>query len=377
MGLDTSTSSGKFLKGIETGFKRLAFQIFRLSGKIKKAEGEFEPDKIKKVLFIAHFKLGDMIVSLPVYHNLRKQYPDLQIDVLCSRGNREIIKNDPNIDNIHVYNKKPLKDKKIMARLKRESYDCVVDLLFGDSVTALIQTALIAGSAFKLAVGKRKYSRHYDLATAAEDRPQPVIDRTARVLKLFTVEPQKADLRPKIYLSDDERRASAEFVSEMRSKYDTVVCINLSAGRPARTWPLSKYVLLLKILHADYPDTGFVLNYAPDEYEKAVRVTELDLKRIHPLPRGLKFMEVAGFLSRVDYFISPDTSLHHIAAAFDIPSIIFFSGNDDNFTIWQPYNRCIHPLRSSDYYEVAPIMPEQVALEYERLISTHPAEKTQ
>ncbi len=373
MGLDTKTWHGRTLKSIEINFKRFVFFLFRLFGGVKKAKGEFDPDKIKKVLFIRHDKLGDMIISLPIFHNLKQKFPHIRIDVVCGKDNYEIVRTDPHIDKAYFYHKKPLRDIASIRQMRKENYDCVVDLIFGASVTATILVNLIAGRGFKLGVGKLHYAKYFDKTIECARRKYHIIESTGRVLNLFGIDLKGCDMTPKIYLEDIDFKPGREFTDKLRQGYDTIACVNLSAGRPARTWPLKKYFALMKLLLDEYPDFVFVLNHAPAEKWKADEVQKLYNGRVRAIPEGMNIRQVAGMLSRFDFLITPDTSLTHIASAFDLPTVAMFSGDDGNFNEWGPYNPKIRAVRSPDFYRIEQIQPEKLFNEFKKMVSEEKA----
>jgi ADP-heptose:LPS heptosyltransferase len=368
MAVDTDKWQGKLLKSIEIGFKRLVLQIFRLCGGIKKAKAEFDPNKIKKVLFIRHDKLGDMIVSLPIFHNLRRLYPNMRIDVVCGRGNYEIVKTDPHITRTYYYHKKPLYDLKNVLEMRKEKYDCVVDLIFGSGVTNVILTALIAGPRFKFGVGKLKYAKYYDRTYEFVRFKRHIIDATGSVLKLFGVDPKQCDMRPRMNLDETEIGVGKRFVEKLKEKYEVVLCVNLSVGHFIRSWPVEKFHELVGILQREYTDWAIVLNYAPSERYKADHIISDYKENVVAIPSGLNIRQVAGMMGSYDFLITPDTSLTHIASSFDLPSMVMYPGSDDNFNEWGPYNPKIRAIRSPHPDRIEQIEPQAVFEAFRKMV---------
>jgi len=369
MGLDTKTWWGWFLKGCEINFKRVVLQVFTLLGGIKKAKTEFEPSKVKKVLFIRHDKLGDMVISLPIFHNLKKKHPHIRIDLVCGKDNYDIVRTDPHITKAYYYHKKPIRDYRDIQRMRKEKYDCVVDLIFGASVTATILVNLIARRGLKLGVGKLSYTKYFDKTVECERRKYHIIESTGRVLNLFNIDLKDCDMRPKLYFEEKDFTIGREFIDKIRESYTTITGINLSAGRPARTWPMEKYQILVDRLLREYPEKCLVLNYAPADYWKAEEIISRQKERVMPIPRGMNIRQVAGLISFLDFLITPDTSITHLASNFDIPSVVMFSGDDGNFNEWGPYNSKIRAVRSPDFYRIEQIKPESVLDAYKKIVS--------
>ena len=59
-------------------------------------------NNIKSVLFLKYDKIGDMVVCTPAFRELKKACPHMQISVLASKINQDILSNNPYIDKIYI-----------------------------------------------------------------------------------------------------------------------------------------------------------------------------------------------------------------------------------------------------------------------------------
>jgi ADP-heptose:LPS heptosyltransferase len=369
MNLDPGKGSGKFIKSCEFAFKRFALFVFRLLGGIRKRQIDYDPAKINKVLFICHYKLGDMIVSLPVFHNLKRVYPEIRIDLLCGKDNYNIVQSDPNISKIYMYRKKPHTDFMQMRQMRKENYDCVIDLTYGESVTAAIQVSFIAANGIRYGIDKSTYSRYYDKTVEQKETDSHVVTITGSALNLFGIDLDDCDMKPCIFISDENEKIGREFTGGLREKYKNLVGVNLSVGNPGRVWPIEKYISLVENVLEVYDDTAIVLSVAPEDRWKIERVLEVHKRHVVPIPDGLNIIKAAGLLSNLDYLITPDTSIYHFAVAMDIPSVVLFSSNQQNFKRWGPYSPNIIPIRSDDIHNLDSIQPEEVLAALKQLVS--------
>ena len=369
MALDTKTWHGKIIKSCEIGFKRFVLRIFRLFGGIRKARGEFNPANLKKVLFIRHDRLGDMIISLPIFHNLKRINPHIQIDVVCGKDNYEIIRTDPSINKVYFYHKKPLRDIKNIRAMRREKYDCVVDLIFGASVTATILINLIAGRGFKLGVGKLKYARYFDKTVEMDRFANHIIESTGSVLNLFGIDLKDCDMKPYLKFVDEDFKIGREFVDSLRQNHSKTILVNVSAGSPARVLPMNKNYKLIELLRVRYPEWAIVVSAAPSEFWKIEKIKKRFEGQVYSIPAGLNIRQVGGMMKYLDYMITPDTAMVHLASAFDLPSLVMYSANDGNFRSWGPYNPNIRAIRSTDYYRIDQIDVDLLMNAFEEMVS--------
>jgi ADP-heptose:LPS heptosyltransferase len=361
MGLDPAKSTDKFLKSIEISFKWMVLVWFVALGGVRRQSRKFDPRKLRRVLFVRHDKLGDMIVSLPVFHNLKRFFPEIEIDVLCGRDNNMIIAHDPHISRITYYTKKPFSDLKRILDMRRRKYDAIVDMTFGESVTATMLMSLIGPGAFKLGAGKSRLSDLFDLTVGASVSHGPhIIESTATVLTLFGIPLSSCDLIPRMYLVEQDEVKGKRFADTLRTTHEQLIGINLSAGRPARTWPVESYVELLRLMLQRFPKVCFVLSASPSERWKIDRVTSVHSERIYAAPAGLSIREIAGLLKNLDYLITPDTSIGHIAGCVNLPTLVMYPGNMENFAVWRPFNPCVKAINSPHFYRIEYLEPEPV-----------------
>ena len=75
-------------------------KAFFLKSLTKKTLNDFDIQKSSKVLMLRYDRIGDMIITTPVFREFKSSFPDAEINVLASRSNSIILKNNPHVDNI-------------------------------------------------------------------------------------------------------------------------------------------------------------------------------------------------------------------------------------------------------------------------------------
>ena len=99
---------------------------------------------MKKILIINPFGIGDVIFSTPLIDTIKKRYPDTSIGYVCNMRTYDVIKADPNLDRVFIFEKDEYRRlwqssrmaclKKIISSLKeikKERYDISIDLSLG------------------------------------------------------------------------------------------------------------------------------------------------------------------------------------------------------------------------------------------------------
>ena len=82
----------------------------------------------KKVLVIRLSSLGDILLATPLLRTLKTKYHDVQIDFIVKKQYQDILRLNPHITNLYIYEKEKDKIAELAARLKQNKYDLIIDL---------------------------------------------------------------------------------------------------------------------------------------------------------------------------------------------------------------------------------------------------------
>ena len=268
MGIET-------LKPAEHAFKAMVFNLFKLF--LKQGQKDFrliDGNAVKKVLFLRPEKLGDMVISFPVFDGLRKNFPHIKISILGSPRNRAIIKNDLRFDKIYMYLKKPFRDFSTLMEMRKANYDCVIDMIGDDSVTALFLSQLSAPGKPRIGIGKSKYKQYYDYNYAYRtDNRNHVIENTLKLLDAFGIDSSQISGYAEPFITVEEDCFAKEYINSLKNGSHTEVYgYNLSAGSPTRIWAEENAVQLLKQIQSSNPNGKIVLMTTPDERKRAEKL---------------------------------------------------------------------------------------------------------
>ncbi|UCD18391.1 MAG: glycosyltransferase family 9 protein, partial [Candidatus Zixiibacteriota bacterium] len=301
------------LKPLERAIKTLFLRAFCLL--VKKSThraGPLDGRRIRKILFIRPEKIGDIFVSLPLFDALKRNFPELEISVLASPRNSRLIKNDPRFDKVLLYRKNFWRDLGDLGAIRREQFDCVVDMICSDSVTALFLTHLCARGSTTVAMGKTRFRQYYNINF---DHPlqhqEHIIDHTLRILGAFGLATAGADRYARPFIPDRIQSQVDRFFAETAGSASVApkIGINLSAGAASRFWGVEKSVALIKRILADCGDWLVYIVTAPNERNLGEVMLQSFEKSVFLIPPGQNMVQVSAFLGRLDLFISPDTSL--------------------------------------------------------------------
>lgn len=361
----------RLLKPLEKIIKRW---FFALSGSfLKKGRTDFkaiDPHSIKRVLFIRPEKLGDMVISLPVFHNLKKMFPHLELYILGSPRSEAVIRRDNRFAAVFLYTKNIFKDWSTVRKVRKLKIDVVADMVCDDSVTSLYLTQLCSATASRIGLGKNRHKKFYDFNYLYRTGDSShVVDNTLKLLTAFGIDTALLErhIPPDIeaaYFDTAER-----FITSLNgSDSSYLIGLNISAGRPSRVWPAEKNEALIRLLLDKYRTGQIIISSDPSERDKAMALAGKFERRVDVIPPGLNLLEVSAIISKMKILITPDTSLVHIARSFMVPVVGLYTRFAKNFELWRPFNQKGGAVISGNDYNIYDIEVTELFEEVVRLM---------
>ncbi len=318
------------MKRIEFFFKNILLKIL-LSLQHKQNYGrENKFDEKSKILFIRLNRIGDALVTTPLLHEIKMKIK-AKIYVLADKKNKEAYLNNPDIDELIIFEKGLKGFFKVLNLIKREGIQTVVDLHDDVSTTVSFLIALCtAGNKFGLEKdNKIIFTKTVPRLNAAKYH---VVERIFELTKLFGIKPEARDIHI-IYQPDSLSYKKAEdFIRKNYTQKRFIAGVNISAGSPSRFWGIENFKKLLNYFSLSGAD--IVILSSPGDKETAMQIT--DSHFIYYLSET--FSEFAAMISELDFLFTPDTAAIHLASAFNIPSFGVYVKYKTNDMIWSPYN---------------------------------------
>jgi ADP-heptose:LPS heptosyltransferase len=348
------------LKGLERFAKRLTIgAIAKLMGPPQSARGE-RPDwrqRQYRVLFLRHDRIGDMILSTGVLRVIAESHPTIQLDVLASPLNAPVLRTEPYVHDVMVFDRKnPLQYPATFRELRHRRYDAVIDcMVTAPSMTTLL-LMLASGAPTRIGVAGRGNDFAYTLPVPPRENAEHIIDNLAAVLSAFGI-PASADVTPRIHLSPAELEAGDRMWNgaDQRTRGSTRVLVNVSAGHAVRFWGDDRYAHVITETRRRFPKVQVLLIGAPSERDRVDRLARATQTRTHATP-GLR--DALALIAGADLVFTPDTSIAHAATALNRPSVVLYPRWKAK--LWGPYgNDCVAIESTTETLE--PIAADQAA----------------
>jgi len=273
---------------------------------------------VEKILFITLSNIGDVILTLPVLDALRENFPQAKITVMVGPRPKEIFEDNPKIDNLIIFDKySSLRNKiKLFNQLKKERFDCIVDLrnsFFGALLPAQYKTS--------------------SLTFIPKDILHMKDRHLYRVQSLkLKVKNLKAD---SIFIKDKDE----EYINSILRKVDPgdkdkIIVISAGARSHIKRWPQDKFVELIKSLVDEF---GAKIILVGDKGDLAIAQYIVDNSGYPLLNLCTKtsLTQLAYLLKKALCTITNDSAVLHLASYLDVPVVsIFGPTNESKYGPW-------------------------------------------
>ena len=201
-----------------------------------------------KILVIQQKMIGDVLFSSIICENIKLWNPKIRVDFLANRHTIPVIENNPNIDNIIIFedhkSDRMRSFLKFLRMHKNKNYDVIIDA-YG-KIESIITTIF---SNAKVKIGYRKwytkwvYSILIDrkLYRSKNDIQLSILNRL-KLLEPIVGKNFKFKLKPRIHLKY-EREKNADLIS-IRKK-NVLIMINILGSSAKKSYPLNEMIALL------------------------------------------------------------------------------------------------------------------------------------
>jgi len=324
----------------------------------KKYQTELDPLKIKKVLILRYDRLGDMVVTLPLIKSLKEAYPNYQIDILASDLNQSIVRDNPYVNNIYIYNFREKRSLfqffKVFKKLREERYDLVIDPFYSNISRAASHLKFIDAK-FNIGLAKREryglkskdFKLFYDYVPF--NQKEHLSDNILNISTLLGL--NKEDfLREDVldYVHSYEKGALTFLKSYQNKK---VILFNIQGSSQVRSFNDNFIMSFSKELISE-SHIQVIIVAMPNRKEKLQTLVNKENNSRIVLANTKSILDAVALIKHVPIVISPDTSIVHIASCFQKKIITFYKDNLMNKIIFAPYTKNYKMFIYDDLYQL-------------------------
>ena len=267
-----------------------------------------------RILIVRPDRIGDVVLSTPLPREIKKAYSQSYIAVLLRKYTEAVYLNNPNIDEIIIYDESE-SPVSLIGRIRNYQFDYSLTLIPTEKLNWVL---FFAGIRTRIGVGHKFYQFLSNVKSVYRNKYVPLrheADYCLDELRKLGIETH--DLDSEIHLGRKEQIEATEMKNKLCPNGEMLIGINSTSGNSAPNMPLTEYV-----------DLANKLNKIA---KVKIAVTDLSV------PRELKNLDNVIFsnegntlrqsiinFSTLDLLISSSTGPMHIAAGLGVPTLSLF-----------------------------------------------------
>ena len=300
-----------------------------------------------KILIIHTAFIGDIVLSTPLIQKLKDLYPKSEIDYLTLPTNQSVLYNNPNLNEIILYDKKG-KDKgikgflKVLKILKQKKYDyAVIPHRFIKSIllAKLAKISDIVG--FDVATGSSLLDKkvHYDMKK----------HEVERLLNLVEYEGEKIPVRiypaKENFVKIEKMLKNSGYTGKKEQK---LILVAPGSQRPKKMWPIEKYREIIERLKKN---KNYFIGITGSKSEKELPLNFEKDKNVIDFRGEISLVEFGALISKADVVVGNDSSPIHIASGFEKPFVIGIFGPGKRSLGFFPWTEKSNVIEDNEFYE--------------------------
>jgi len=277
----------------------------------------------EKFLIVRTDRIGDVVLSTPVLEVIKRRYPESWVSMMVSSYTKDLLKNNPWVDEIITDDQSGFKGFiKLVKLLRKRRYDFAV-LLHPTLRLALL--LFLSGIKVRIGTGYRAYQLLFNLKIYEHRKTIEKHELEYNLNMLTPLGISSEVLEPQIYLSPKEEKFAKKIFNDLQiKKEDIKIVIHPGSRGSSLNYPLEKFAWL-----ADKLIEEFSAKIILTGNKKEVKLSEMMRKRMRnqtiDLTGKTDLRQLCSLLNGADLLISNSTGPIHIAAALGTPVVAFFS----------------------------------------------------
>ena len=304
-----------------------------------------------KILIVQIGRIGDMVLTTPMFRSIKEYMPNASVQVLSSKRASQVIINNPHLDKIHIY-LKGISLLGLVHKLRKERFEIWIDpkdhYSFESTILATLSNA-------KLKIGYNRIGKKvFDVSIRSYEQNTTlhVVERNLLPLAHLGIT-QNKNILPEIFIHESIINKVASTIHTVKEKLSV---INISAGHPSRKWEITKWVEVIRYL--EYQRYLVLVIFDPRDIKEAENISTL-----HPSVKLIyspSIDYINAIISMANIVVTPDTAIVHIASAFNIPIIVLYPNVKWNINKFRPLSKENEIVISDEGINVCDISAQSV-----------------
>ena len=285
------------------------------------------------VTFLMH--LGDLVLTTPFLHVLRKAAPQAKITYLVDEKLLDVVRCNKNIDEVLTIDKKG-KDNSIGAlwkqaqKLRERHFDVLISLHPNERCSFL---GVASGARYKAGAVHRMLQPFFD-APIRLDRTKHAADMYIEVLEKLGVE-DRAHQGLEMWTSPEQDAAAERFYAQYAPGEAPLVGFNIGSAVLTKRWPSERFAQVADTLAAQGYRTVF---FGGPMDKELVAETTAKMKTAPIVATGaFSLGELAAAMRLCRLIITNDSGPMHVAITQKVPLVALYGPS--NPKLYGPYTK--------------------------------------
>ncbi len=289
----------------------------------------------KRILVIKLRHLGDVLLSGPVFSNLREVYPDAKIDAYIWKEARPMLEGHPAVDGFLLHDRgwkklsffrRIIKEFGLLREIRKGKYDLVINLTEGDRG---VIAAYLSGAKVRVGVKPKKKFQTKLLTHVVKPCPNPrhTVEKDLDALRVLKIFPKQRDLV--FAVPEGSKNRALELVAE-----EQFILVHAVSRWRFKCPPAHVMAQVLNQL-----DLPVVLTGAHSEREFVESIASLTKQEVINVAGMTSLKEMGALMVRAKGVITVDSVCLHMASALQVPLVAIFGPSSEKN--WGPWR---HPL---------------------------------
>lgn len=301
--------------------------------------------RARRVLAVRLDNLGDVLVTTPAIHAIKRSLPGVHLTLLASPVGAQAGRLNPDVDDVIVHEAPWMdpwqelpqdtdRERAMIETLRAGRYDgAVIFTSFRQSPLPAAYLCYLAGIPLRLAAsvdgpGSLLTTRHKHQEALVHEVERGLglvaaagfaTDETDLVLRV----PEEARVRARAWVAGTERREA-----DSDGSRPPLVVVHPGCSMPARTYPWQQFADVIEGL-VERLGAGVVVTGSAGERDLVERVIArlgaAARARTRPCAGELPFADFCGVIEAADLVVTNNTGPMHVAAAVKTPVVTLFA----------------------------------------------------
>ncbi len=319
---------------------------------------------LQRILVIKLRHHGDVLLTSPVFSELKAFLPSCSIDALVYEDTAAMLQGHPSIDAIHTVDRrwKALgafqrvgEEVGLVQRLRNRNYDLVLHLTEhtrGAWLTRLLKPKWSVAPKQPGRFWKGSFTYFVPRALAGG---RHTVECNLDYLRRIGIRPGLAHRKLCLFPGAEAESKIDLILSESNLGTEQFVHVHPASRWAFKCWPASHFAMLIDSLQLQGWPVVLTCSPAANELELAGKVKQFMKAPVSlDLCGKLSLRELGALTSKARIFVGVDSAPMHMAAAVGTPAIALFGPSGDEWGPWGTPRRGNHLMIRNTSYRCSP-----------------------